>query len=180
LSLQVVARLAVGLVAASATLGFADRAAAETWPLSLGAGVAIGGGARTPPGDERGGLFELAPRAELLFGEDVAFGPSFELRTVNFRTAEAYLGLMAAFSDGNFGGILNADVGYAGRDGEPNGTVLGGTAGFGFVKVKHGGAAATVIYLSFHHAATGPSRDEVTAGVSFGGGFLAVLSGDHG
>jgi hypothetical protein len=165
--------LIVATVAVSATLGLAGPAAADDWPPALGAGLAIGGGARTPPGDERGGLFELAPRVELLWGDKRAFGPSVAFRTATFRTAELYAGLTAAFSDGNFGWLLSGEGGYAWRDGDRNGAMLAGTAGWGLVGIERGWAPSTVIYISFHHAVT--SRDEVTGGISFGGGILDFL-----
>jgi hypothetical protein len=83
---------------------------------------------------------------------------------------------MAAFSDDGFGGVLIGGVGYAWRDGDQNGVVLGGTAGWGLIKLDPGSAWTTLIYLSFRHAATGPSRDEITAGFSFGGGIVRTLA----
>jgi hypothetical protein len=36
-------------------------------------------------------------------------------------------------------------------------------------------AASTTLYIAFRHAISGPSRDELTAGISLGGGILNAL-----
>jgi hypothetical protein len=78
---------------------------------SVGARLNIGGGVLTPPGDERGGLFELAPRVEALWGGDIAAGPGIEFRTVNFGSAELSAGATAAFTDGVAGTIATLSSG---------------------------------------------------------------------
>ena len=58
-------------------LAFAANAADER---AFGAQLGIGGGARIAPGEERGAVVELVPRAELLFGELRSIGPAVEIR----------------------------------------------------------------------------------------------------
>ncbi len=160
-------------VVAAVVLAFAGAAKADP---KVGGQLGIGGGARIPPGEARGGIFELVPRAEILFGDDdAAVGPGLELRIANFRTAELMPELVAAFSDGFFGGMLTGGVGYAWRDDDQNGVVLGATAGVGLVRMGGGWAASTVLYGAFRHAATGPSEDQLTFGLSFGGGVLGSM-----
>ncbi|HEY4393344.1 MAG TPA: hypothetical protein VGP64_04755 [Polyangia bacterium] len=120
------------------------------------------------------------PRVELLFGGVSAFGPAVEFRTANFGTAELLGEAVVAPSNGIEGWTLIGGAGYAWRDKNKNGAILAGTIGYGIVINEGPWAASTLIYLSFRHAATGPSRDEITAGLSFGGGFLRLIGvGPH-
>jgi hypothetical protein len=61
-------------------------------------------------------------------------------------------------------------AGYAWRTGDKNGALLTTTLSYGLLTIRPPIIASTSLYVSFRHAATGPSRDEVTAGLSFGGG----------
>ena len=85
-----------GSLVAACLLAFAANAADQP---AFGAQLGIGGGARIAPGEERGAVFELVPRAELLFGELRSVGPAVEFRTANFRTAETGVGETCALLD---------------------------------------------------------------------------------
>ncbi len=166
-----------GSVVAACLLASAANAADQP---AFGAQLGIGGGARIAPGEERGAVVELVPRAELLFGELRSIGPAVEIRTANFGTAELLGEGVVASTNGIFGWELIGGAGYAWRNNDKNGAILVGTAGYGIVSNDDHWAVSTLIYLSFRHAATGPSRDEITAGLSFGGGFLGLIAfGTH-
>ena len=160
------------VVTAMSTLAVTTPAAADEWERSYGGRLGIGGGARTAPGDARGGVVEVNPQIEMLIGSaHAAAGPMVDFRSANLRTAEVTTGLAGALTDGDAAGVLGAvGVGYAWRDGDQNGTLLTASLAFGLVTVRPPILASTTLYVSFRHAATGPSRDEITAGLSFGGG----------
>lgn len=142
-----------------------------------GARLGIGGGAAIAPGDARGGLFELAPRGEVLFGDGLAIGPAVEFRTATFQTAELAGGLTGAIplGDSETGLLASIGGGYAWRKDEPNGAILTTSIAWGLYRLKWKWAASTTLYVSFRHAITGPSRDELTAGISLGGGIWNML-----
>jgi hypothetical protein len=140
-----------GSLVAASLLASAANAADQP---AFGAQLGIGGGARIAPGEERG--------------------------AANFRTAELLGEGVVASTNGIFGWELIGGAGYAWRNNDKNGAILVGTAGYGIVSNDGHWAVSTLIYLSFRHAATGPSRDEITAGLSFGGGFLGLIGfGTH-
>jgi hypothetical protein len=143
---------------------------------AYGARLGIGGGARTAPGNARGGVFELVPQLGMLLGgENAGVGPLVEFRTANFRTAEVAGSVAGGVSDGELGAIATLGAGYAWREGDKNGAILTASLAYGLVNVRARVVATTTAYVSFRHAATGPSRDEITVGVSLGGGFLNYL-----
>lgn len=137
--------------------------------------LSVGGGGQIPPGDARGGLFELAPRLEVLWGGDTAAGPGIELRTSNFSTTELTGGATAVFSDGDLGAIATLGGGYAWRRNGANGALISATLGYGVVHVHVPWASTTTVYLALRHSVTGPLSDELTAGLSFGGGLLDAV-----
>jgi hypothetical protein len=169
-------RIALVVVGTLAALLAARSASATKWEPAYGARLGIGGGVRTAPGDARGGLFELAPQAGMIVGGEAAgAGPMIEFRTVNFRTGELSSGIVGGFSDGEWGALGTIGAGYAWRDGDQNGAILTTSLAYGLVNVRPPVVVTTTIYVSFRHAVTGPSRDELTAGVALGGGFLNYL-----
>ena len=155
--------------------GLFGQTSSADWPGRRGARLGIGYGARTPPGDAHGPVFELAPRAEMLFGFDVGAGPAVELRSSNFNTLELTAGLTGAVSDGHRGLLASVGAGHAWRAGDQDGAVLTGSLGVGLVHLRGSRASSTTFYVSFRHAATGPSRDELTVGLSLGGGLLGLI-----
>jgi hypothetical protein len=161
-----------------------SRAARADASPSVGARLSIGGGGLTAPGVVHGRLFELAPRAELVWGDHVGAGPAIEFRTSNFGTAELSGGATAVFTDGEVGAIATLSSGYAWRNNGENGAVVAATLGYGIVHVSSPWLASSTFYVSFRHSATGPSREEVTLGISLGGGILSFIArvalGDHG
>jgi hypothetical protein len=160
------------VLAAILSLAAPTPAVADEWDRSYGGRVGIGGGARTAPGDARGGVVELNSQLEMLVGTTrAACGPMVDFRSANLQTAEVTTGLAGALTDGDAAGALGVlGIGYAWRDGDQNGVLLTASLAFGLVTVRPPILASTTLYLSFRHAATGPSRDEITAGLSFGGG----------
>ena len=162
-------------IALLVTLGAAGAWADDSH--AYGARLAVGGGAAIWPGEARGGVFELAPRAEAWFGDDLYLGPALEFRTANFQTAELAGGLSGGWlsDDGETGLLASLGGGYAWRRGGLDGAVVTAALGWGLLHVDWGLAASTSLYVSLRHAVTGPSRDELTAGISFGGGFLDLL-----
>jgi hypothetical protein len=168
--------MAVVLVGSVGTLLAAGTASATKWEPAYGGRLGIGGGALTAPGDARGGLFELAPQAGMLIGGEAAgAGPMIEFRTASFRTGELSSGIVGILSDGEWGALGTIGAGYAWRDGDQNGAILTTSLAYGLVNVRPPAVVTTTIYASFRHAVTGPSRDELTAGVALGGGFLNYL-----
>jgi hypothetical protein len=163
------------LATAVVLLVSAKALAADHDPL-FGAQLAIGGGACMAPGRARGGLFELAPRAELLLGREAAAGLAVELRTANLGTFELTGALAGILSDGDFGAMAALGAGYAWRRADQDGAVLSASLGYGIVHGQNGLLATTAIYVTFRHAATGASRDELTAGLSLGGGVLNAVA----
>lgn len=167
-------------------IAFLASRSARADPLpAVGARLSIGGGGLTAPGTTRGAIFELAPRLEALWGsESIAAGPAIEYRTANFGTSELSGGVTAAFTNTVGGFLTTLNAGYAWRKNAGDGAIVGATIGGGIVSTSRRWLATSTVYLSFRHAPTGPSRDEVTAGISLGGGFLNLLMslalGDHG
>jgi len=137
--------------------------------------LSLGGGGHIPPGDARGGLFELAPRLEALWGKDTAAGPGIELRTSNFSTTELTGGATGVLSNGDLGAMATLGGGYAWRRNGANGALISATVGCGVVHVDVPWASTTTVYLALRHSVTGPSSDELTAGLSFGGGLLDAV-----
>jgi hypothetical protein len=166
------AALALGFLAVFALAG---RTASAQGPGWVSGRLGIGYGARIPPGAAQGRVFELAPRAEMLFASDVGGGPALELRTSNFNTAELTAGLTGVVSDGFRGVMAGLGAGHAWRAGDQDGAVLTANIGAGIVRMRGPRTASTTLYLSFRHAATGPSRDELTVGLSLGGGLMSVI-----
>jgi pantothenate kinase len=74
--------------------------------------------------------------------------------------------------------------GYAWRRRVEDSVIVAATLGYGIVHVRSPWVLSTTVYVAFRHSATGPSRDEFTAGLSFGGGVLygvtSIVTGDHG
>jgi hypothetical protein len=152
-------------------LALTGAASADEWEPAFGARLQVGGGGRIAPGDERGGLFELAPQLGMLLGsKNLAVGPLLEFRTANFNTAELTGGIGWAHTDNDFGLLGDFAAGYAWRASDANGAILTASLAYGLLTIGPPLVASTVLYVTFRHAATGPSRDEITAGISFGGG----------
>ena len=149
---------------------------------NYGARLTLGGGSDIASGKTRG-IFELAPRVEMLFGksdEQKIMGPAIEFRTVTFQTAELTGGLTGAIpynSSKGRGLLLSIGGGYAWRKDEPNGAILTSSVAWGLLGCTGCSEMffSTTLYLSFRHAMTGPSREELTAGVSLGGGLTMAM-----
>lgn len=109
-------------------------------------------------------------------GGDLAVGPTFEFRTANFKTAELAGGVAGVLSGGDFGAIGTLGGAYAWRDGDEDGAVVTGSLAYGLVHVRTRSVASTTLYVSFRHAVTGPSADEITAGIAMGGGVLDFIA----
>lgn len=117
-----VSALALGLLVAAA-VSLASSVASAQPEVQIGSRLALGGGAEfaQTPSASPGALFELAIRAEALFGERFAdrlrVGPALDVRTANFRTIEVAGGgmLLVPFGWG-FAMTVMAGAGYAIRD----------------------------------------------------------------
>ncbi|AKF11171.1 hypothetical protein [Sandaracinus amylolyticus] len=109
---------------ATAALIFGLAARAEAQPdVQISSRLALGGGAEFAQTEDAdpGALFELALRAEALFGDAIAdrarIGPAIDVRAANFRSIELAGGAMALLPIGSdFGITLMAGAGYALRD----------------------------------------------------------------
>ncbi|UJR85417.1 hypothetical protein [Sandaracinus amylolyticus] len=111
-----------GALIGALVIGIAGRAEAQP-EVQISSRLALGGGAEfaQTEGADPGALFELALRAEVLFGDAFAdrvrVGPAIDVRAANFRTIELAGGAMVLLPIGSdFGITVMAGAGYALRD----------------------------------------------------------------
>jgi hypothetical protein len=151
-----------------------DALVAQVTPACL-TRLDLGGGAAFVDGDDRQGVFEMAPRLGMLLGDELQLGPGLTLRTARFRTAELTGGLAGALrsGDGETGALAGLEAGYAWRRGAASGALVAASLGWGLLHGDRGGVASTTLYIALRRALTGPDLHEVTAGVSLGGGLLS-------
>lgn len=118
-------RAASAVLAGAALLALPGAARADPVPagdiVQISARLVLGGGARFPAGRDADGLFELALRADALFGDPVAdrarIGPAIDVRTATFGSLElagGIAGLVPLGSD--FALTLTLGAGYALRE----------------------------------------------------------------
>ena len=145
--------------------------------VQISARLALGGGARFPQGRDPDGLFELALRADALFGDPIAgrarLGPAIDLRTATFGSFElagGVAGLVPLGSD--FALTLMLGAGYALRDQgvEPaprHGAIALATLTASFRPYDHGDAYgyAVGLYASGRAGFAGHETWEISAGL---------------
>lgn len=159
--------------------------------VQLSARLGTGGGASLVRGASTDGFFEAHLVADMLFGprlpDQVRVGPSLELRTNDFATAEVTLGgslllpVVPAFPI-----VLTAALGYASRrDADVAGTdPLGADGAFGLARVAFGYrpfnyltvyAYGLQLYVDARRSVTGPERWEISGGIEVDLEFAFVI-----
>ena len=145
---------------------------------AVGAALKIGGGGGVLGGTTPVGLFELAPRAEIIFPiKNVLRGPAIEFRSANFQTAEltGAIALAYLFDDSETGVLATIGGDYGWRLSNANGALFTTSLEYGLLRLNSILFADTSLYVSFRHSLSGPQRAEFTTGVVFGGGILNTL-----
>jgi opacity protein-like surface antigen len=159
--------------------------------VQLSVRLGAGGGAAFVRDGATDGFFDMHLAADALFGprlaDSVRVGPSIELRTNDYRTAEATLGasLLLPLASG-LPLVLTAALGYASRrdrgpsvvDVEDADGALGLVrAAFGYRPYDYLSpyAYGLQVYVDLRRSVTGPERWEVGAGVEVDLEFLFVI-----
>lgn len=164
-----------GLLAAAllAALSSPTEAAAD-WDAQFSSRLQLGGGAQIPEqGADPWPMFELALRADALFGEArpgrVRLGPALDLRTEDFRTLEVGGGAAILLPTGQgFGFTLTGGAGWGARPEDRDGAFAFGQLAFGWRPYNYFSAYA---WTAGVYAATrvqleaAPRAWEITVGI---------------
>lgn len=166
----------VAVLLPASVLAIAGSARADAVPpgdvVQISTRLAIGGGADFPALRDVGGIFELALRADALFGDPVAgrarIGPAIDVRTATFGSLELAGGLIGLLPLGwDFALTLTVGAGYAFRDQGRDGAVAITTVTASFRPYDHFDAygEAIGIYVGGRAGFAGWETWEITAGL---------------
>jgi hypothetical protein len=171
-------------MAALVLLTLAPSEARADWEAQLSSRLMLGGGAYIAEvGQDPWPLFEMAIRADVLFGErlmeQVRFGPAVDLRTEGFRTFEAAGGLAVFFPTGrSFGLTLTAGAGWGARPEGRDGALAFANLALGYRPFNYFsvyGYALSIYAASRVQLEPDPRVWEVTVGVEVDFEFLFAI-----
>jgi hypothetical protein len=120
-------------------------------------------------------------RGEAMFGPPrhraFRFGPALELRTADFASLEAALGVGVLVPTGDFAFNLNGLIGYAERKQAPDGAVGIGTLSWGYRGYNYHSwyGYGLSMFVSARHSLTGDDVLEITGGIEVDVLFTTII-----